>query len=171
MRTLKQIDSDISQQRNEVKTKLSSLLNERKAYFKAIFDDSTALQRNLVNAESASMYGSDSSGIYSWYRIDTSKFSDALDELKEYIEDQGCFTLDVDNECIMNYQGPCIIINDDGDVLDEDSGKWIVSKHDYNSETERNALIEGWMEKQGYFPGVFHSDRHGNVSLVSTTKV
>ena len=69
----------------------------------------------------------------------------------------------------MTSQGPSIIINHEGDILDEDSGQWIVSKSDYETKDERNKLIEKYMESKGYFPGVFFIDYYGNVKHVNTT--
>lgn len=50
----------------------------------------------------------------------------------------------------------------------------MIPERDYKSDGEdvdvikRNALIEAYMERSGYFPGVFRVDQRGNVSLVDT---
>ena len=36
------------------------------------------------------------------------------------------------------------------------------------NETKRNALIEAYMDKSGFFPGVFRTDSHGNVFAIKT---
>lgn len=64
--------------------------------------------------------------------------------------------------------GPCIIINTDGDVIDQDSGRCFLKKSEYESEEERNEKIEQHMEKTGHFPNVFEIDRFGGVELIST---
>jgi hypothetical protein len=53
--------------------------------------------------------------------------------------------------------------------------KCIINESEYKNdgevdETKRNALIEAYMEKMGYFPGVFRRDRDGSVYSVKTLK-
>jgi hypothetical protein len=75
-------------------------------------------------------------------------------------------------------QGECLIIQDD---TRHDNGVWlsgkcIIDEVDYTDHTitgkvdtrKRNELIESWMEKNGYFPGVFRCDCYGNVYHVNT---
>jgi len=65
-------------------------------------------------------------------------------------------------------EGPCILVNEQGDVLDQDSGKWIIDKNDYQTAEERNGLIEAWMEKSGYFPSVIQLGRYGALHYIDT---
>lgn len=83
--------------------------------------------------------------------------------LSEYLSDRG-FNIDFENEIITNCLGPCMLINHEGDVLDQDSGKWIISKNEYETEGELKSLIEAYMYKTGYYPSIIHQDYHGNVS-------
>jgi len=108
-----------------------------------------------------------------WARADLSKLIDTNDEfqcelLKEYLADNYCIDVDFENDCVTTAEGPCLLINHEGDILDQDSGKWVISKRDYETEEERNALIEAHMEKTGYFPSVISVDYHGNAYYVST---
>lgn len=108
-----------------------------------------------------------------WVRVDLGKLIDTANEfekqlLSDYFQDQMYTTVDFDNEVITTAEGPCIVINDSGDVLDQDSGKWIISKSDYEDESERNKLIEEHMEKTGHFPSVVSDDNHGNCFYVNT---
>ena len=108
-----------------------------------------------------------------WVRFDLSKLIDTNDEfqrelLAEYLSENYYIYTDFENDCVTTAEGPCILINHDGDVLDQDSGKWIISKRDYETEEERNALIKAHMEKTGHFPSVIEVDYHGNACYVST---
>ena len=70
--------------------------------------------------------------------------------------------------------GLCILINDDGDILDQDSGKLIFDSNDYLDENgdidkkKRNQLIEKYMEENDYFPSVVECDYYGNAFYVNT---
>jgi len=80
-----------------------------------------------------------------------------------------CVDADFGNDCITTSIGPCIVIDNDGGVYDQDAAKVIVKKTDYETDEERNALIEAWMEKSGYFPSVVRCDYYGNpLGYVST---
>lgn len=77
------------------------------------------------------------------------------------------FTIDWDNDVVMQCLGDDnITINDDGDVFE--GSKLIISHRNYTDDADRNAQIEAHMEKSGYFPGVFYSDRHGNLTIINT---
>lgn len=99
---------------------------------------------------------------------DPDLFALALDALEAYVQDQGCVYLDGKNECLTACIGPSIIINDEGDVLDQDSGKWFIKKSEYSTSDERNNLIEAYMERTGCFPWVVKEGRYGYVRVVST---
>jgi len=69
--------------------------------------------------------------------------------------------------------GPSIVIEIDsknGKIIDQNSGKTIATSKDYNNTIERNALIEQWMEKNGFYTNVFelyYSDYLKPVSTLS----
>ena len=110
---------------------------------------------------------------HQWIRVDFTKFIDLDDKfqrqlLTEYFQDNHCMEVDLKNDCLTMSIGPAIIINDDGDVLDQDSGSWFIKKSEYESEVERNGLIEKYMEKNGYFPSVLRVDNYGNAFYVNT---
>lgn len=108
-----------------------------------------------------------------WIRFNASEFIDTdsqleKDALENYLAENFCAYVDFKNDALMTSEGPSIVINDDGDVYDQDSGKFIVNKKDYETDSERNQLIESWMEKQGYFPSVISCDRYGSAFYVNT---
>lgn len=116
------------------------------------------------------------SEIASTIHFSTSDFHDCKEYFANYMRDSHFIEVDFDNDCLTYAQGPSIVINDEGDVLDQDSGKWFIAKKDYTDDngesvlTKRNELIEAYMDKHGYFPGVFETDRNGNIFLVKTIK-
>lgn len=48
-----------------------------------------------------------------------------------------------------------MIDSDTGRIYDTDSQKHIADGNDYSSKKEAYALIEKYMDRQGYFPSVF----------------
>ena len=114
-----------------------------------------------------------------WIRVDFSEFIDIDSELEkevlsEYLEEFGGYRPDFENDCLTCSIGPAILINKDGDILDQDSGKWIISRKEYldddgaEDRKKRNQLIESYMEKSGYFPSVIRVDHCGSAYYVST---
>ena len=145
--------------------------------YNKVFDDSKSLAKDIANAESASMYQLDESGeVESWFRFDG--LDDIPEDAREFFDtwlsENHCMRVDWDNSCFLYSQGESITINDDGDVFL--GHKCVIHARDYRSEDrdtdtdelERNRLIEAYMERSGYFPGVFSVDRHGNVFYVDT---
>jgi hypothetical protein len=112
--------------------------------------------------------------IAQWIRFDLSDFQDIKKYFTEYMQENHLVTVEWDSDALSYSQGPSIVINEDGDVLDQEGNKWFISKNDYRdddgelNEAKRNELIEQYMEKSGYFPGVFRSDRYGNIFNVNT---
>jgi hypothetical protein len=108
-----------------------------------------------------------------WTRVDFSNLIDLKDSfqkelLERYFQDEHCANLNFKDSVLTTSEGPAIVINEDGDVYDQDSGKFIVHKGNYETDVERNALIEAWMEKAGYFPSVIRCDHYGNAFYVNT---
>jgi len=153
------------------------------------FDSNQELQKVLANAESATEYQLDEMGeIESWFRANILEdFSDCREYFENYLSETNCMRVDWVNSCLLNSQGDSLIIQDDCRHR-RDNGVWfghkqVISQSDYWSEEEylnntsgeidtekRNQLIEQYMEKTGYFLGVFRVDRNGNVFLVNTQK-
>lgn len=164
--------SKYADQANKIKTKLA------KEYAK-VFDNDDNLRYAIIAIDSVNEYGYDDKGIYSWYRF--RGLDDILEDAKEYLEtyvSERDMSIDWDNSCLKSYQGGSLIINDDGDVYDTDSGKFVIDHEDYVDDAldhdhqiiNRNELIEQYMKNNGYFPGVFTVDRHGNVDSVNTVQ-
>jgi hypothetical protein len=142
-----------------------------------VFDDMSVLRDAITKVEASNEYTWESRGedICSWIRFDTKSFDDCAEYLKEYLRNEHYVEIDFENDALLYSMGPSIIINEDGDVLDQDGDKWFINKDDYRDEDsgdlnegKRNELIEAYMEKTGCYPGVFRTDRHGNVFAVST---
>jgi hypothetical protein len=104
-------------------------------------------------------------------RFNPGEFIDVKNEFERevfetYLSDSYFARVDFHNDCLVMEDGPCIIINEDGDVLDQDSGKWIISKTEYATKRELFSLINAWTEKSGYFPSIVRADRYGNLFYV-----
>jgi len=138
-----------------------------------LFKKDKELQADIKALEVSKEYTTNQIGeVCQWVRTKSNldKYSDIKEFLLTYLSEQhAIFDVDFKNQVFMTSQGPSIIINHEGDILDEDSGQWIVSKSDYETKDERNKLIEKYMESKGYFPGVFFIDYYGNVKHVNTT--
>ena len=154
-------------------------IKELQLEYNKVFDDSTLLRDAIAAAEKqddGQRYQFNAFGeIEYWHRFyELSQFEDCKEYLESWLSDRtGFFYIDWQNDCLLIPQGGCFVINDDGDVYDSDSHKVIVDASDYTVDGEadiakRNALIEAYMEKTGYYPGVFKADYYGNVFPVNT---
>jgi len=148
---------------------VQSIKDQTYAILAAQWNDSMTVEQALANLENSNNYSLDECGwVCQWIRA--SFLSDIPCSHREYFElylDYG-FTVDWTNDVIMNGIGPDeILVNqDDGDVYQ--SGKCIIARSDYTDEIECNRLIEAYMERTGYYPGVFECDRYGNIRLINT---
>lgn len=141
--------------------------------YNEVFNAMPLLSEVVTKLEESREYTWDGEEIARWIRFDASDFQDCGEYFRAYMRDVHCTDVHFEHDALTMRVGPSIVIDDDGDVYDQDSGKFIVSKSDYTADGEkdyvkRNALIEAYMERTGYFPGVFESDRHGNMSKIDT---
>lgn len=173
---------------NELKAKLAKLANEAadtetemQTEYNKVFDDSALVKAIVSKIESGTSdgYQFDEAGeIEAYTRIkELSEFDDeAKPYLSEYIRDNTCARIDWNNDCaLVSLGGDEIIIQDENG---RDNGVWmnhkrIIDESEYKdddgvNEAKRNELIEAYMERTGYFPGVFRVDYHGNIEPVST---
>lgn len=170
-----QLDRTLVLQRDKV-AKLQTALQQE---YNKIFDDSAKLKKALADAENASMYQLNENGeVESWWRYhDLSDYSECKEYFENWVSEYG-FRVDWDNECLLLGQGESIFIQDD---TRRDNGVWlngkcIIDESEYKSEDgevneeKRNELIEKYMERTGYFPGVFRVTQYGDVFPVKTQK-
>ena len=158
----------------------TSIKAKLQAEYSAMFDDSKALQKAIANAEQASEYQMGEDGeIESWFRFGgLSDFQECREYFETWLQETHGMRVDWDNDCLLNFQGEALIIQDDSRNRRDNgvwlSGKLVISESDYLDESnevdeaKRNGLIEAWMESNGYFPGVFRVDYYGNVFFVNT---
>lgn len=110
----------------------------------------------------------------SYIQCDFSKIIDQSVEfqremLSRWFEESHSYSVDFKNDCLLNSLGLNIILTDDGGCYDQDSGKWIISKKDYDTQEELKEKINNWMEQKGYFPSVIRCDRYGNAFFFEVT--
>lgn len=145
-----------------------------------IFNDSFKLAKVIDNAQSASEFQYNEHGeIESWFRFhELTEYSEFKIEFENWLQDNHCMGVDWVNDCLLYRQGESLIIHDDSRYK-RDNGVWlnqkcVIEESEYRDESgevdenKRNYLIEKYMEKTGYFPGVFRVDQHGNVFHVNT---
>ncbi len=172
-RTIKSLNKQLATLVTKQAKPREKLEEALQAAWNRVFKRDKALQAALKALESSNEYGSDEAGIYRWTRYtfeDEHKAHSSF--LESYLQD-ACVHADMANDSLVAYEGSSLIINEDGDVYDEDSSKHVIEKSEYTvdgdaNEGVRNILIESHMENTGHFPGVFRTDRNGNVFSVST---
>jgi len=140
-----------------------------------IFEKSKDLAKDLKSLEESQNWQFNECGdLDRWARMtfDLKIFDldDAWGSLSRYLSDQGIY-LDKEHDILLTSGGAHLILNEDNDVYDQDSGKFIVSKQDWQDndgrqdENKLHDLLEAWREKNGYFPALFRADHYGNVYL------
>jgi len=171
---LKEIETAKNQAREVIDIKKVQLQKE----FNKMLDNDISFQKALNNAENASDYQyAVYCNVESWFRY--LELDDVPEEHREYFEEyvsDKCISIDWNNSCFLMNQGDCLIIQDD---TRRDNGVWlngkiVIDESEYKVEGDvdedlRNSLIEAYMEKSGFFPGVFRVTQHGDVFLVNTT--
>ena len=137
------------------------------AEYNRLFKKDKTIQDAIKALECGGEYTTDESGeIQRWVRFETSNYKDCLDALGEYLSENHFMYLDAKNDCIQTNEGESLVINEDGDVFL--GHKVVIDSDTYSDTKERNRLIEEYMERSGYFPGVFEQSRNGDVWLVNT---
>lgn len=164
---LNDLNSLKEKHKNDLSTLNNTLQDACEEYFKTNEDvrKIVDLQNQKPNGYQFNIFGE----VEAWYRVkvDLDQFKDVKEYLKIYIQDYTCGILDFENDALLIPQGPEeIIINDEGDIFL--GNKLIIEADAYENEETRNELIEQYMEKTGYFPGVFRTDYYGNIYQVNT---
>ena len=175
MGKFKDIQTELETLNAEHSEKVESVKKRAIELLTAKLKDNAKLKESVLKLESSTELTSTEHDEYysQWIRFDASDFIDVdssieRDAFESYMSENHCMTIDFKNDALTYSIGPCILINDDGDVLDQDSGKWFLKKSDYETESERNELIEKYMTKSGYFPSVIRCDYHGNAFYENT---
>ena len=143
--------------------------------YNKVFDSMPQVKEMVAKLEQSNNYTIDKYGeIASIESVNLSDFQECGAYFVDYMRDNHYITIDLDNGYMTYSQGPdCMIIQDD---TRHDNGVWlegklVIKESEYKEdgdvdELKRNELIEAYMEKTGYFPGVFRVDAYGNVFLV-----
>lgn len=141
--------------------KLQLALNE-------VFDRDNELNDTIKQMDNSSDYiGNEYGEISTWMRFEIPEhYEKYTEQLEHWIEENYCYRYDKNHECLLNFQGDCIVINHEGDIFL--GHECIINNDDYSSREEGCALIEEYMEKSGYFPPVLEANYYGNLSYVNT---
>lgn len=168
---------DLNKQLENVQSNASDIEMQLQAEWNEVFRDSTKIKEMVSKVGNSRKYTFDQYGeIAAYVNVDLSDFEECKEYFEVYMRDEHCTSVQWEYGALLLNCGPDnIIIQDD---TRHDNGVWLNSKcvideSEYKEdgevdETKRNALIEAYMEKTGYFPGVFRCDSHGNVFLVNT---
>jgi hypothetical protein len=160
---LSKIEIQINKMHSDNSKKLLELEDKARIEFKKLMHDKKEIIIKMqCMVEDSRELTQDPHDTYftQWCSVD---FSDLIDTnsdfqkelLSDYFQDECSFYVDFKNDVLNMSVGPAILINHEGDVLDQDSGKWFISRNDYESDDDRNTLIAQYMEKNGYFPTHF----------------
>lgn len=171
-KTIKALNKQLLKSKNDtvvIETKLQVAWNN-------VFDKS----KDIVNLttqvfDSQDFRFNEYGEVESYAYVDLSDFEDCKRYFENYMQELHFIKVDFKNECLTYNQGESLVIQDD---TRHDNGVWlngkcIIDETEYKNdgevdETKRNQLIETYMEKEGYFPGVFRCDQYGNVFYVNT---
>tara|TARA_R110000868_G_scaffold411564_2_gene705369 strand:+ start:513 stop:1061 length:549 start_codon:yes stop_codon:yes gene_type:complete len=173
MGKFKELEIEIEEIKKESESKKDLIRSRAKKIMELNLKKRTDLTEYIGRLEQSKNLTSDGEWPCRWTRMDAAQFIDTESELEkslfeEYLQDNFFVSIDYKHDSIFMSDGPCILINEDGDVLDQDSGKWIIDKKDYESGPELKKLIEEYMEKSEYFPSVVRCDHYGNMFYVNT---
>jgi hypothetical protein len=181
MKSLAQYQSILNNLKSEQAREIDKIKKDAAVVLAAKLDKMTSLTEYVARLESSKDLTQVEHDEYfhRWIRFDAGQFIDIESELEKelfeaYMRDNHCVDVDFKNDVISQSEGPCLLINEDGDVLDQDSQKWVIQRRDYIDENETencttlNELIEKHMQKTGYFPSVIRCDRYGNAFYVNT---
>lgn len=169
---IKALNSELS----KINVNIADIELQLQAEWNKVFTDITSISKAVERLHKSNECSWDKHGeIVQWARYSNlPDFEDCAEYFETYMLDNHFVTIDWENDVIQSSVGPSIVISDNGDILDQDSDKWIIKADSYRNddneldETKRNELIEKWMESTGYYPGVYRTDRHGNVFAVNT---
>lgn len=168
MQVIQSLNEKLENLRNEEDKLKESLQLE----YNKLFEQDKVLQQDIQDALNItqSFDLNEQGEVISYYRTktDLSAKHSEHEYLQSYLQDVHGLGVDFKNSVLTQWQGPSIIIYDNGEVYDQDSCVWIVKHDSYESIEERNSLIEAYMSRTGHYPSVFKVDRYNNVSLVNT---
>lgn len=176
--TLKKTISELNKKHVETLQPIENLLQQA---YNTLFDDMSVWKNAYSRLEQSNDYTTDQFDGWPCQWIRCEELSKLDEDDREYFKtwlDETYCAVDIDwnNECLVMRNGPAIIIDENGDVYDQDSRKRIIERNEYLDEAnhvdkdKRNQLIEDYMKRTGYFPGVFTMDKYGNVYPVNTQK-
>jgi hypothetical protein len=174
MNKLSEFKNQIEKANAMVANTIADLKAQAMIAFEANLDQSALAQVLAVETSKELTQVEHDEYFHQWLRVDFSTLIDTSDAfqrelLEEYLQDTHCISCDFKNDCVTYSIGPVIVINEEGDVLDQDTDKWIISSDAYSTKYELFAQIEAYMQKTGVFSSVVKTDRYGNGFYVDTS--
>lgn len=166
-----QCEAELGEVSKPTMARYATLKKELQAAYNAEFEADDVLQADLLAVQSSKdlTCTTHDEWLSQWIRCNCELPKDvgAREALVAYL-DERYIQVDFENDCFTYSIGPCILINDDGSVYDQDSGKFIFKTGAYESNEDRDAGIEAWMTKHGYFPSVVLATIHNDYMYIDT---
>ena len=97
--------------------------------------------------------------------------------LGRFFDEYHCISVDYKYNCISHSLGPSIVLNEYGDLYDQDSCEFIASKQDWVDESGEPdyalayELVEAWMAKNEYYPPILKCDQYKNAYYLDLKKL
>jgi len=173
VKTIKELNNKL----DELKSESNKIEAELQRSWNLVFEDLHAIRAGILALDTSNKYVFSGHGdIIAIADFDTDAFKDCQEYFTQYMSDIHFVEVDFSNGVISTMVGPSFVINDDGDVYDQENDRLFVSMDEYVGDDgvadidKRDNMIESYMESEGFYPGVFETDRSGNVKLVNTKK-
>lgn len=167
----------LNKELTENDTKTIDIEKKLQCEYDKVFDKNKVLKEAIAAVNDSKEYSTNDCGdIVSWIRFDFTDFEHCKEYLLNYLRDGHYIDCDFTNDTLMLSHGnDNLIIQDD---TRHDNGVWcngkcVIDESEYKDDGEvdedkRKELIEAYMQKTGFYPGVFRIDQHNNISLVKT---
>lgn len=182
-KSIQNLEKRLSNLNTEHTTQRAGILTEALNIIRSKLDDNAEFNACLSKLESSRELTSEQDCEWParWIRFNASDFintDSALEReaFESYLAVDHCINVNFENDALISSDGPCIVINEDGDVFDQDADKCVIPVDDTRDEdgeisvSKRNQLIEQYMESTGVFPSVVSQDRYGNMFYVNTNE-
>ena len=164
---IKQLAKQLQIQKDLMNNKINDIKEKLQKELDAIWKNDSNIKEAIKKLEQSTDFGADECNeIYTWTRFELEPYKKYQEYFENFLMEYYGAYAKFEHDALILFQGECIIINEEGDIFLDD--KRIIDAKDYSNETERNELIEKYMNDSGYFPSVLYQGHYGDLSLVNT---
>lgn len=136
------------------------------------FDENEYLKKAISNLyDSRDVTNDGSQDFYIWTRFDAANIINPsckleIEALDRYLAENHIVWDKINDDLLMSL-GPCILINSQGDIFDQDlKDRLIIKRSEYPDKEEAIELIKKHMNKTGHYPCVLIEDVYGNIEML-----